>query len=107
MRFIRYALGPFHRRRRCLQGPVGAVAGTRPYSTQGVFGTRGDRTSCSRKLNLSTSGAQPALPEAGPLAAYARLVGEGKIREDEHQVAALHILQKVRTLYVSLRVLFI
>lgn len=82
------------------------MTGTRPYSAQGDLGTRGNRISCSRKLNLSTSGDQQALQEAGPLAAYARLVGEGKIREDEHQVAALHILQKVRTFYVSLRMLF-
>ncbi|CAN0062183.1 unnamed protein product [Laminaria digitata] len=95
MRFVRYALGPFHRSRRCLQGQVGAVAGARPHSTQRAFGTPGDRISCSRNLNLSTSTGQRGLPEAGPLAAYARLVGEGKIREDEHQLAALHILQEL------------
>lgn len=107
MRFVRYALGPFHRSRRCLQGQVGAIAGARPHSTQRGFGTPGDRISCSRKLNLSTSAGQRGLPEAGPLAAYARLVGEGKIREDEHQLAALHILQEVCTFYVSLRMLLV
>lgn len=107
MRFVRYALGPFHRSRRCLQGPVGAVAGTRPYFAQGVFGSLGDRMSCTRTLNLSTSTGQRGLPEAGPLAAYARLVGEGKIREDEHQLAALRILQEVCTFYGSLRMLFV
>lgn len=107
MRFVRHALGPFHRSRRYLQGPAGAVACTRPYSAQRVFGTRDDRISRSRTLNLSTSTDKRGLPEPGPLAAYARLVGEGKIHQDEHQVAALQILQEVCSFYVSLRVFLV
>lgn len=106
MRFVRYALGSFHRSRRCLLGPVGAVAGIGPCPAQQVFGPPSDRISCSRKVHFST-GHQRGLPEAGPLAAYARLAGEGKIREDEHQVAALQILQEVRTVYGSLHVLLV
>lgn len=34
-------------------------------------------------------------PSTGPLAAYRRLVIEEKIREDEHQVTALKVLQEV------------
>lgn len=34
-------------------------------------------------------------PSTGPLAAYRRLVMEGKIGEDEHQVTALKVLQEV------------
>lgn len=36
------------------------------------------------------------VPKSGPLQAYAKLVLEGKIREDRHQVKTLHLLQKVR-----------
>lgn len=35
------------------------------------------------------------VPKTGPLQAYAKLVLKGKIREDKHQVKALHLLQKV------------
>lgn len=107
MRFARYVLGSFHRSRRCLLGRIGAVAGTRPYPAQRVFGTPGDRISYSRKVHFTTGHQQQGLPEAGPLAAYARLVGEGKIHEDEHQLAALQILQEVCTACVILRVLLV
>lgn len=40
-------------------------------------------------------------PEQGPLPAYIRLVKEGKIREDAHQLTALNVLQQVRE-HVSL-----
>lgn len=36
------------------------------------------------------------VPKTGPLQAYAKLVLEGKITEDKHQVKTLHLLQKVR-----------
>lgn len=53
-------------------------------------------------LSIARKEGPPALspclanvPKSGPLQAYAKLVLKGRIREDKHQVKALHVLQKV------------
>lgn len=60
-----------------------------------MFGT----TKSGETVAANTTG-QQRCREAGPLPAYSRLVKEGKIRKDAHQLTALNVLQKVSALCI-------
>lgn len=93
MRLVRPALDYLRRAGHELYVPRNNVSSARAYSATRSAGTRAAGIYGSRKLELGTR--LRDAPNEGPLAAYARLVLDGKIHEDRHQVTALCILQEV------------
>lgn len=94
MRLVRPVIHSVIRAGRRLESQAGARRGVSGKSV--VRQVRGSSLSIERKEG------EPALspclvnvPKSGPLQAYAKLVLSGNIREDRHQVKALHLLQKV------------
>ncbi|CAM9194857.1 unnamed protein product [Ectocarpus fasciculatus] len=99
MGLVRPALCSFARAGRRLQAQPGTA-----FRASGTFCGDQTRGSCSsfvtgRKRALTLTPCLANAPTAGPLQAYAKLVLKGEIREDRHQVEALHLLQ---TLHASL-----
>ena len=95
MRLVRPVFHSLIRAERRLEAQRGA---------RGVTGEAVVKQVGGSSLSIPRREGEPALgpclskvPKSGPLQAYAKLVLKGKIREDEHQVKALHLLQKVRT----------
>lgn len=94
MRLVRPVLCSFARAGRRLQAQRGAA-----FRASGSFcadQTRGSSWVPGRKRAVALTPCLANAPTAGPLQAYAKLVLKGKVREDRHQVKALHLLQTVR-----------
>lgn len=101
MRLVRPVLCSFARAGRRLQAQPGTA-----FRASGTFCADQTRGSCSsfvtgRKRALTLTPCLANAPTAGPLQAYAKLVLKGEIREDRHQVEALHLLQTVRVIRQS------
>ncbi|CAM9578224.1 unnamed protein product [Scytosiphon promiscuus] len=89
MPLVRSVVHAYIRTRRRSRPVYGGVPYVRPFCAAQVRGS----FPSSRTPALS-----PCLtnvPKSGPLQAYAKLVLQGKIREDKHQVKTLHLLQKL------------
>lgn len=99
MRLIRPTAGCVCRARLQFQAPRDDDACCRAYSS---LISPGENPKFPVKYSKSKVKIKPgscllrdSVPKEGPLAAYAQLVREGKIREDEHQVSTLAMLQEV------------
>lgn len=90
MRLARPLLSNGFRVTRAFQTPTQAIGETQPD-----FGTPHG----NHPENLNSLNERVDQETSGPLPAYLKLVQQGSIREDKHQLAAIDVLQQVGSLF--------